>query len=150
MSDDFGYCEGCGKRITRDDFGFGDAVRRGERVYCLECSKNAGDDTNVVPAPRPAPAVKPPSTRVMAASRSSRRHQKRHSSVRLIPGTRPSDSSAALPPQCRVAQVQKLAASIICPHCFEKLVVRIAGFPATHTCEVCGKMMRITAPGAGT
>jgi hypothetical protein len=93
--------------------------------------------------------TQPPSNRTLPAARSSRRRKKRHSSVRLVQSARPSDSSAVLPPQCRVAQIQKLAASVICPHCFEKLVVRIASFPTTHTCEVCGKLMRIVAPGAG-
>ena len=151
MTEDFGYCEGCGKRITRDDFGFGDAVRQGEKVYCNKCAQKAGADTGFSPAPRPSAAVRPPSTRTQGPAHSSRRRERRRSSVRLIPtAAKPSDSSAVLPPQCRTAQVQKLAASVICPHCFEKLVVRIASFPITHTCEVCGKLMRITAPGAGS
>lgn len=148
MSDDFGYCEACGKRITGDDFSFGDAVRKDGRVYCMDCYRQSSADTNVLPAR--SKQQKKPSTRVVPAHRSSRRgEKKKRPSSRMAKASghrrRPSTRSAPASTY-KVARVQKLAVSVVCPYCMEKLVVKVAGFPANHTCEICGKTMRINAP----
>lgn len=135
-----GYCESCGKRITGDDFGFGDAVRRNNRIYCADCARTAAADTGLLPSPdtqaQGLVQKRPPSTRSLPAQhrRSSHMHRKHSSSHRLAA-------------QVRNAAVQKIAASITCPYCGEKLVVVIAALPCNHTCELCGKLMRVPAPG---
>ncbi len=166
MSDDLEYCEICGKRITGDDFGFGDAVRKGNKVYCIICAQKIGADTDALPAVPTAPvksttksttkrttkrATKrtPPSTRLLPAARSSSRRKKQRSSSRRMKRRSPS-SSAAMPAQPRNAEVQAVAVSVLCPYCFEKLVVKIVGFPAEHTCQICGKAMRVLSPPSGS
>ena len=154
LSDDPGYCETCGKRITADDFGFGDAVRRGEKMYCIVCAQKISADTDELPAlpdvpAEPAVKSRPPSTRVLPASR-SRRRKKRHSSSRRMKRRRSPSSSATLPAQPRNAEVQAVAVSVLCPYCFEKLVVKVSGFPAEHTCQICDKTMRIPVPPHGS
>jgi hypothetical protein len=149
LSDDFGYCEACGKRITGDDFSFGDAVRKEGRIYCMDCYKQSSAETNVLPAR--SKEQRKPSTRMMPAHRGSRRggKKKKRPSSRMAKAAgqrrRPSTRSAPGSPY-KVARVQKLAVSIICPYCMEKLVVKVTGFPANHTCEICGKTMRVESP----
>lgn len=155
MSDDPGYCEICGKRITGDDFGFGDAVRRGDKMYCIICAQKSGADTDELPALPDAPAEPttkstPPSTRILPASHSRRRGKKRRSSSGRLRRKRSPSSSAALPAQPRNAEVQAVAVSVLCPYCFEKLVVKVAGFPTEHTCQICGKTMRVASPPSGS
>lgn len=147
MSSDFGYCEACGKRITGSDFAFGDAVRKGGRVYCSECYRQSAAETNEMPARR-APRRKP-STRSMPAGGSRRRvgrKRRRSSSRRTSDRGRPAAQDGGAQSAMLAAEIQKLAASVSCPYCYEKLVVKIERFPSTHTCEVCGKTMRISAP----
>jgi hypothetical protein len=150
LSEDFGYCEICGKRITGDDFGFGDAVHKDGKIYCMDCAKRSAAETNEIPAQRQRPAQRPPSTRIAPAHRGARRaEKKKRTSSRLGKPSghrrRPSTRSAPVGPY-KTAQVQKMAVSAICPYCMEKLVITIVAFPADHTCQVCGKVMRILAP----
>ncbi len=149
MGDEFGYCEGCGKRITGEDFGYGDAVRKEGKIYCIDCYKQSSAETGVLPARQQK--RRPPSTRSMPAQSSRRRAgRKKHrpSTRRAAPIRGHAGSGAKLPAQPRRAQVQKVVASVLCPYCSEKLVVKVVAFPSNHTCELCGKVMRIGTPGA--
>jgi hypothetical protein len=150
LGDDFGYCEGCGKRITGEDFGYGDAVRKENRIYCIDCFKQSSAETGMLPARGEAePKRKSPSTRSMPAQGSRRRlgrKKRRHSTRKAAAGRGHAGSGAALSTPPRKAQVQKVVASVICPHCSEKLVVKVVAFPSNHTCELCRKVMRLEAP----
>ncbi len=145
MNDDFGYCEACGKRITGDDFSMGDAVRRDGKIFCRDCAGIVSAETNVMPA---APPGKKPSSRVRKHASSSRRIAgRRRPSTRKLPSQRRKPSSrAGGAAQLRTAQIQKLAASITCPYCGERLVVTITSFPARHVCDVCRRQMNIAPP----
>ncbi len=149
MAGDFGYCEACSKRITPDDFVFGDAVRKSGHIFCSDCYRQSAAETGELPA-RPAAPKSKPSTRVMPASGSRRRvgRKKRRISTRKIGGHKKTPGRGSQRAQLRSAEVQKLAASVVCPYCYEKLVVKVEYFPVTYICDICGKTMRISAPTA--
>jgi hypothetical protein len=76
------YCEGCGKRLTEDEFDKGKAQTIDNRPYCVECRP-----LEAPPPPRPPAPVKPATTRIPVPP-STRRQR--------IPEAAPSRSRAPL------------------------------------------------------